>query len=135
MEVNISRGDHALLLNWADDAAPEECCGLIFGRDGSVSRCELTSNVAEDPTGFFEIDPARLIAAEKSSREGPGEGKAQLIGYFHSHPNGRTDPSPYDAKMAAADGRLWLIIAVGQVTAWEYDENSGFSSVKLNVGA
>ena len=91
-----------------------ECCGLLLGTGHVVARVEQTANVATDPDRRFEIDPASLIAAEKQARQdGP-----EIIGYFHSHPNGRAEPSPDDAASASPDGRYWLIIANGEITSW-----------------
>jgi len=131
MEIRISRGDYALLLRWADVAAPLECCGLLFGRCGHVQQVELTDNKAAEPERFFEIDPAALIAAEKKSRAG----EQALIGYFHSHPNGRHRPSLFDAQMAAQDGRIWLIIAEEDISAWIYKGDEKFEQLQLILGS
>jgi proteasome lid subunit RPN8/RPN11 len=115
MELRISRRDHDQLLDWAKQAADNECCGLIFGQDGDVHYLQLTANLAPDSRRHFEIDPVELIAAQKAERTG----SLSLLGYFHSHPNGRATPSQNDADMAAADGRIWLIVAANIVSAWE----------------
>jgi proteasome lid subunit RPN8/RPN11 len=87
------------------------------GDDGEVASvtCILPArNVAADPVRFFEIDPAVLLAAHRAGRHGG----AQVIGHYHSHPNGRAEPSPRDAAYAAPDGAFWLIAAAGRLTAW-----------------
>ena len=86
---------------------------MLFGADG-VDRASVTANVSDDPTRRFEIDPTALIAALKAERAG-GE---RVIGYWHSHPSGDATPSATDAAMAAADGKLWVIVAGETVTAW-----------------
>ena len=110
MEVRISSDQRQQLLDWAAEAAPEECCGLLFGENGVIAGMELVANVAADPTQTFEIDPKSLIAAEKSARGG----ERPIAGYFHSHPGGDCSPSATDAAQAAPDGRIWLIIAQGR---------------------
>ena len=97
----------------AAEAAPLEACGLLFGADG-VDRASVTANVSDDPTRRFEIDPTALIAAMKVERGG-GE---TVIGYWHSHPSGDATPSATDAAMAAADGKVWVIVAGDALTAW-----------------
>ena len=97
----------------AAEAAPFEACGLLFGAEG-VERASVTANASGDPTRRFEIDPGALIAALKAERAG-GE---PVIGYWHSHPSGDATPSATDAAMAAADGKLWVIVAGDAVTAW-----------------
>jgi proteasome lid subunit RPN8/RPN11 len=114
MPTLLSSALHAQLLTEAEAAHPLECCGLLLGSGDAIARVKPTANVAAEPARTFEIDPAALIAAERTMRDG-GE---TLIGYYHSHPNGRAEPSACDAASAAADGRLWLIIASGAITAW-----------------
>lgn len=115
MPVLLSSALHAQLLAHAASAHPLECCGLLLGSDQEIETAQACANVADDPATGFEIDPAALIAAERAMRQGG----PQLIGHYHSHPNGRSEPSPRDAASAAADGRLWLIIAGRAVTAWQ----------------
>lgn len=133
MQVSLSSALHAQLLAAARAAHPRECCGLLFGDDDTVHRIAPTANVAQDPLRAFEIDPAALIGAERAMRQG-GE---RLIGHYHSHPNGRAEPSPRDAADAAADGRLWLIIAGDTLTAWRAVANGmlldSFDPVALHL--
>lgn len=98
----------------ADAAAPREACGLLFGEDGEISTCSVTQNVAGDPERRFEIDPRGLFAALRAERAGG----PKLAGYWHSHPSGDATPSATDAAMAAPDGKIWLILGAGRMTAW-----------------
>lgn len=113
MGLGISSCVIALIQRAAAEAAPQEACGLLFGVDG-VERASVADNVAADPARRFEIDPAALIAALRTERTG-GE---RVIGYWHSHPSGDATPSATDAAMAAADGKIWVIVAGDAVTAW-----------------
>ncbi|MAF60718.1 MULTISPECIES: M67 family metallopeptidase [Pseudomonadota] len=115
MPVLLSSALHHQLLAEAAAAFPHECCGLLFGSPDRIDAAQPCANVASDPMRTFEIDPAALIAAERSARSGG----ALLIGYYHSHPNGRAEPSPRDARDAARDDRLWLIVADNRITAWQ----------------
>src|SRR3982751_253500 len=126
MTIRISRQQERQLLDWAIEAGDSECCGLICEADGVVT-IELAANVAADPERHFEIDPAALIAAEKAHRTG----QRRLLGIFHSHPNGLARPSEEDAAMAAEDGRAWLIIAGGRITAWSKSSSVGFAPIEL----
>lgn len=113
MGLRISSCVIALIQQAAADAAPLEACGLLFGADG-VARASVAANVSDDPARRFEIDPAALIAALRAEREG----EDKVIGYWHSHPSGDATPSATDAAMAAADGKIWVIVAGDAVTAW-----------------
>lgn len=114
MQVTLSSSLRAALIAQAGAAHPLECCGLLFGDAACVLHIEPAANVSPDPARAFEIDPVRLIAAERAMRTGG----ARLIGHYHSHPNGRAEPSLRDAAASAGDGRLWLIIAGDTVTGW-----------------
>ena len=129
MKLQLSRTHRRQLLAWAAEAGVYECCGLILGREDTVEKIEMTSNVADNPMCEFEIDPLALIDAEKQAREGG----PLILGYFHSHPNGLAKPSIKDAQMAAADGRRWLIIADGQITSWRPVDNAPNAAVSFEL--
>jgi proteasome lid subunit RPN8/RPN11 len=114
MQVMLSSTLHAQLLAQARAAQPLECCGLLFGTGDVIDYFEPAINVSGAPERAFEIDPVTLIAAERAMRQGGNT----IIGYYHSHPNGRAEPSPRDAAAAACDGRLWLVVTDAQITAW-----------------
>ncbi|HTG37562.1 Mov34/MPN/PAD-1 family protein [Sphingomonas sp.] len=92
-------------------AHPLEACGLLLGAGERVEQASVAANVAASPRDRFEIDPAHLLAAHRAARGG-GLG---IQGYWHSHPNGDPRPSATDAAMADPDGRLWAIVAGGDM--------------------
>ncbi|MEI6486394.1 MAG: M67 family metallopeptidase [Sphingomonadales bacterium] len=114
MKLQISSGDRQFLLHTAAANPDEEVCGLLLGRDARVEALVPARNVAHDRGRSFEIDPATLLAAHRTAR-GAGQ---RVIGHWHSHPNGRAEPSARDAARALDHGQLWLIIAAGDITAW-----------------
>lgn len=124
MELAVTSGALATLRKEASRAAPIEACGLLLGQGGLIETAQLCTNVAPDPARHFEIDPAALIAAIRAEREGG----VQVIGYWHSHPNGLAEPSATDRKQASGDGRIWAIVAGEGVTFWR-DTNEGFEAL------
>lgn len=121
MQPTLSPAAHAAILAAAAAAHPHEACGLLLGTATHIETAQATANVHPEPAHHFEIDPAALIAAHKAARGGG----PQIIGYFHSHPNGLARPSATDAASAAHDGRIWAIAAAGAVSLW-CDAPSGF---------
>ncbi len=121
MPHTLSRTAHAAILAAAAEAVPDEACGLLLGRASHVDAAVRTANVHPEPRHRFEIDPAALIAAHKAARAG---GPA-LLGYWHSHPRGRPEPSATDRAAASGDGRIWAIAAAGAVRLW-IDRPEGF---------
>lgn len=107
------------LLQAIEDAAcaayPDECCGLLVGtRDGDtarVARVVAAANVAPEPARHFEVDPKVLLANHRAVRDAGQE----ILGPYHSHPDGAARPSATDAaraRDAGGAGELWLIVPV-----------------------
>lgn len=106
----------AWLCNEARAAFPRECCGLIEGtiRESFAQIVELhpAPNVATRDDRF-EIDPDLHIALLRQLR---GTDRS-IIGCYHSHPNGRAEPSQHDAESAGEVDFLWVIAALEDSTA------------------
>jgi proteasome lid subunit RPN8/RPN11 len=120
MAIRLTSGALATLIEEATRAAPQEACGLLLGTH-RIEAAVPCDNVHANPLRHFEIDPAALIAAHRRAR---GGGPA-VLGYYHSHPNGRAEPSATDRAMASGDGRIWAIVAAGAVRFWR-DDPGGF---------
>ena len=92
-------------------AFPHECCGLIEGvREGETLRAlalHQARNLSRE-ADRFEIDPSAQFALLRKLR-GTGH---EVIGCYHSHPNGVAEPSPRDRAGANEDGFIWLIAAL-----------------------
>jgi proteasome lid subunit RPN8/RPN11 len=129
MALHISQSALAAMIAAARDAAPCEACGVLLGAESRIDRVVPAANVAPDPARHFEIDPAALIAAHRAARDGLGP---DVIGYYHSHPNGLARPSATDAQSAARDGRVWVIVANGGITCW-CDGQDGFEPLSYAV--
>jgi len=115
------------LLQEARAAFPRECCGLVEGlRSGDAYRVmalHAARNLAS-ATDRFEIAPQDHIRALKAAR---ANGHA-LIGCYHSHPQGRAEPSATDGRGAAEDDFLWLIVAGDELAGFVYRRGT-FSGV------
>ena len=92
-------------------AFPRECCGLLEGvREGDticVRAIHATRNIAE-PNNRFEIDPAEHFALLRQAR---GAGRA-IVGCYHSHPDGESEPSAHDRETSGETGFVWLVVGV-----------------------
>ena len=128
MVLEVASEAIATLVAEAARAAPAECCGLLLGRGGRVDQVRPAANVAADPLRRFEIDPAALLAAHREARAGGVE----LLGYYHSHPEGHPAPSATDCEHASGDRRAWAIIAEGEVAFWR-DGEDGFEALSYRV--
>ncbi len=114
MIIAIASGVAQTLIAEAARAAPHEACGLLLGHAGRIETSVPAKNVSADPASAFEIDPATLL---RTHREARGTGQS-VVGHYHSHPNGRAEPSLRDAAHALENGQLWLIVAAGELHGW-----------------
>ncbi|WP_417450548.1 Mov34/MPN/PAD-1 family protein [Kordiimonas sp.] len=92
---------------------PEEACALLLGNHGpshiDIRAVAVSANVtSEDKCIAFEVDSAVYLRVQKAARAG---GPA-VVGVWHSHPNGRAEPSEIDCSRSVEGGWVWLITAV-----------------------
>jgi desampylase len=112
-------------------AYPRECCGLVEGvRDGEAVRAlalHPVANVAEDPAGGFLIDPAVHLRLSRSLR---GSGR-EIVACYHSHPDGRVQPSARDRASGTAEDFVWVIAGVADEVSLAAYEGPDFRPVAL----
>lgn len=114
MALRLTAAQAAQLAALGEAAWPREACALLVGHVEHdtlhVAEIVPARNVSTDPEREFELDPAVHIATLRRLRE---EGRTNsIIGHWHSHPNGRDEPSAKDAAMISDPGLVWLISAV-----------------------
>ena len=98
------------LLTHAQAVAPEECCGLLGGKEGLIASVYPLPNIAADAQRAYETAPADLFAAQKTMRE-RGE---TLLGIYHSHPRQvEPQPSATDVRLAFYPTAVYFIIGLG----------------------
>lgn len=103
----------------AVEAYPHECCGVLLGqRDAEqrvVARAVRCRNAHPNPATRYSIDPAELIAIQRSARES----HFQIVGFYHSHPDHPPSVSATDLAEADWTGCSYIIVSVEnrQVTA------------------
>jgi proteasome lid subunit RPN8/RPN11 len=89
------------MIEHARRAAPEEACGILAGRQTREGR-EVAKVFAcrnahpGDRRRRFLIDAEEQLAAQREAREAGLE----IVGYYHSHPNGLAEMSEEDRRQA-----------------------------------
>lgn len=116
MPLRLTAAQAAQLAALGEAAFPREACALLVG-DSSLRVTEIVpaANVSSDPEREFELDPAVHIAVLRRLRDEGGTNAVighRILGHWHSHPNGRDEPSAKDAAMVSDPGLVWLITAV-----------------------
>jgi [CysO sulfur-carrier protein]-S-L-cysteine hydrolase len=84
-----------------------ECCGMLAGRDGVITRAYPAVNAARNPATEYEIAPKELFHLTREIRAAG----LQLLGIYHSHPNGKNEPSARDIEQAYYPDVAYFIIS------------------------
>ncbi len=87
-------------------ALPNEACGFLAGRSNVVTRVYPVENALQSPTAY-RMDPVSQILAMRAI----DEAGLDLIGIYHSHPQGPLAPSPTDLREAAYPDVRYVICA------------------------
>lgn len=115
MSLALPRSVWADIGDHAGETYPEECCGVLLGpvpkdfaaagRLVTVRASRRLKNVYKgheperrrtERSRRFEVDPAELAQVEKECAKGD-EG---IVGWYHSHPDVPSWPSPFDLMRA-----------------------------------
>jgi proteasome lid subunit RPN8/RPN11 len=104
----------------AASAYPHECCGaLIGGQDDSavdITDARPLENVTEEgPRRRFRVSPDDYRQSEAHARQAG----ADLVGFYHSHPDHPAEPSQYDLDHAWPNFSYVIVsVRAGQPTDW-----------------
>ena len=103
----MSRVFRDMMIAHALEEVPNECCGLLLGRDGVVERVVAMKSDPPAPDRYY-MDPVRQVEVfEEMQKHGQS-----LIGIYHSHPRGPAEPSGADVQMAYHRGVAYVIISL-----------------------
>lgn len=99
-------------------ALPRECCGLLIGAAGRIERAVRARNL-HPAADRYRIDPADHCAALRAARAAGMD----VVGAYHSHPNGVLQPSAVDRREATYPDFVYLIAipaadSRGALAAW-----------------
>jgi [CysO sulfur-carrier protein]-S-L-cysteine hydrolase len=103
--VQVLRSVYDAMVAHALTTPTVECCGLLSGKNGTITRLFQTNNVAENTAVRYEAEPldVRRILEEIDTA---GE---EHLGIYHSHPNSPAYPSATDRKLAAYEVTYFVI--------------------------
>lgn len=105
--IKLTREQIDEIFAHARASLPNECCGLLGGRDNFVNSIYKSKNIAADPLVEYEAAPQDLFRAQKMMRE-RGE---TLVGIYHSHPRqSEPVPSETDVRRAFYEQAVYFIV-------------------------
>ena len=125
------------LLEYARQGDPDEVCGILGGRSGSVTRVFPVRNTAD------EVDASRDVFRDRSSGVATAgrrpvhyymdprdqlrvyneldELELDVVGYYHSHTHSEARPSPTDIRLATDLSPYYVLVSLTHspgVRAW-----------------
>lgn len=116
-----------------------EVCGILGGTYGdehsTVSTVKQAENAADLPTVRYAIDPEEQFALTEDIEE---SGDA-VVGFYHSHPAGPTNPSETDRERATWPDHSYVIVALNgypYVGSWRWRaDESAFEPERVLLAA
>ena len=113
----------------AMDEKPNECCGLLIGTPDLVHEVMRARNLRRSPTKF-QVEPADHFAAIRRARAAGLE----VVGAYHSHPNGPSGPSETDRVRLNDPKMVHVIVSLAHgtrtVRAFRFSEGN-FSQLEF----
>lgn len=116
---------------------PNEACGVLLGKDGTVTEAVNADNLRTDSArNRYLIDP---LAYMKIERDADRRG-LQVIGIYHSHPDVAARPSQFDIDHAWPN-LSYLIVSVCKGKAVDTfswllrEDRSQFDEEQIDISA
>ena len=112
------------------DDKPNEGCGLLIGSAELVHDAMPARNVRKSPTKF-QVAPADHFAAIRKARAAGLE----VVGAYHSHPNGPSGPSETDRVRLNDPSMVHVIVSLAHGTrtlrAFRFNSDGTFSQLEF----
>jgi proteasome lid subunit RPN8/RPN11 len=112
--LTITDGVDQSIRTHGRETYPHECCGALLGRDDRVTAVVALPNTTEEgPRRRFLVRPSDYREAEqRASALG-----AELLGFYHSHPDHPARPSQYDLDHAWPTFAYIIVAVAGDALA------------------
>lgn len=133
-ESMLDPGVAAVIRRHGEETFPHECCGALIGAGDRVTAAVPLPNTTEEgPRRRFLVRPSDYRTAE---REASVRG-AELLGFYHSHPDHPARPSQFDLDHAWPNFAYVIVSVMAGVardmTVWFLQEDrSRFDEGRLN---
>ena len=83
----------------AQSEYPNECCGILAGTNGNISKLYKIRNASPSPYRYV-MDPQEML----TSIQDADENGIDLVAFYHSHTHSPAYPSETDTRMAVESG-------------------------------
>ncbi|PZS08685.1 MAG: peptidase [Solirubrobacterales bacterium] len=117
--MRIARELYDEMVSHARAEAPNECCGMVSVRDGTVVKVYPTANTEASPLRFVIAGQDQIRIYNEIELAG-----LELGAIYHSHTRTAPEPSQTDISFAASwPGVEWIIVGLAdgevEVRSWQ----------------
>ena len=139
--ITMSREFLDEIIFYCKEIYPDEACGLLAGKTGSVEKIYKITNIRHSSFNY-EMDAIEQLRCEKTIRKAG----LKIIGIYHSHPTSSAYPSQLDIMRVYWPGDpdmpiypdachviVGLIGGVTEVKAFMINSRQKISEIKLNI--
>ncbi|HEY7255432.1 MAG TPA: M67 family metallopeptidase [Solirubrobacterales bacterium] len=121
------------LITHSREDMPNECCGMVGGRDGEARTVYRATNAEASPLRY-SIDAREQFRLMRTIEEA-GE---ELVGIYHSHTKSPAYPSQTDVNLAGWPDAVYLIASLADPGMPEvrgfWIRDGGIEEAELDVG-
>jgi len=118
------------MISHARSTLPTECCGVLGGTKSVVTSVYPLTNDLASPTQYL-ANPKEMFQATRKMREK----SENMIGIYHSHPNGPSTPSVTDQEQNYYPGLFYFIISLAgaepEVRCYTMSDQGIFSPIQI----
>ena len=107
----------------AKEDVPNECCGIIAGKDGEATKLYRAINAEASPYRY-SVDPKDLL---RIYRDLDSSGWDVFV-IYHSHTHTEAYPSPTDVRLAAWEDAYYVLVSL------EDDDNPVVRAFRIEAG-
>jgi proteasome lid subunit RPN8/RPN11 len=108
--MQIPRPIYDEMLDHARAEAPNECCGILGGKDGAATTLYRATNAEHSPLRYT-LDPNDLFRI--TFREIPANDE-EMLAIYHSHTGSPAYPSQTDINLATYPDAVYLILSLAE---------------------
>ncbi len=97
----------AEMIAHAQEEAPNECCGIIAGRDGTATKLFRAKNSEASPYRY-SVDPKDLFRIYRECEENDWN----FLVIYHSHTASEAYPSPTDVRLGFWPEAYYVLVSL-----------------------
>ena len=105
--LKLERKFFDLIVAHAKAEAPNECCGMLTGKNDKVTQHHIVRNMDASPVKYV-MDPKDMLNVEKIADQNHEE----ILAFYHSHTHSEAYPSPTDVRQATWPDQYYLIVSL-----------------------